>query len=82
ELFVEVLETSKTKLGADHPDTLTSMNNLSVTYKHQGRWKEAEELDVEVLETRKTKLGADHPPTLISMNNLAFTFHSCVDQDH
>lgn len=39
-------------LGAEHPDTLTSINNLSVTYKHQGRWKEAEEPDLQVMETR------------------------------
>lgn len=39
-------------LGAEHPDTLTSINNLSVTYKLQGQWKEAEELDLQVVETR------------------------------
>jgi hypothetical protein len=32
----------KTKLGADHPDTLTSMANLASTYSNQGRWEEAE----------------------------------------
>ncbi len=65
------METSKTKLGADHPDTLTSMANLALTYWSQGRWAEAEKLEVEVMETRKTKLGADHPDTLMSMANLA-----------
>ena len=58
KLFVQVMETSKTKLGADHPDTLTSMANLASTYKNQGRWEEAEKLQVQVMETRKTKLGA------------------------
>ncbi len=32
------METRKTKLGADHPDTLTSMANLASTYRNQGRW--------------------------------------------
>ena len=64
ELFVQVIETSKTKLGADHPNTLTCMANLALTYWSQGRWKDAEELFVQVIETRKTKLGADHPKTL------------------
>ena len=32
KLEVQVMETSKTKLGADHPDTLTSMANLASTY--------------------------------------------------
>jgi hypothetical protein len=67
------METRKTKLGVDHPSTLTSMANLASTYRNQGRWDAAEELDVQVMETRKTKLGVDHPDTLTSMNNLAFT---------
>jgi len=29
------------------------MGNLALTYRNQGRWKEAEELGVEVMETRK-----------------------------
>jgi hypothetical protein len=30
---LQVMETRKKKLGADYPDTLTSMNNLSFTWK-------------------------------------------------
>ncbi|RYP50970.1 hypothetical protein DL768_003636 [Monosporascus sp. mg162] len=61
-------------LGEDHPDTLTSMNNLALTYWNQGRWKEAEELNVRVIETGKRVLGEDHPDTLTSMDNLASTY--------
>ncbi|XWW96507.1 hypothetical protein V2A60_004482 [Cordyceps javanica] len=71
--FLHVTETHKTKLGVDHPSTLTSMGNLAVTYSDQGRWEEAERLEVQVMETRKAKLGADHPDTLFSMGNLAST---------
>ncbi|CZR69913.1 uncharacterized protein PAC_19813 [Phialocephala subalpina] len=74
ELFVQVMETRKTKLGANHSTTLTSMANLASTYWKQGRWDEAEELFVQVMETRKTKLGADHLDTLTSMANLASTY--------
>ncbi|RGP69012.1 kinesin light chain 3 [Fusarium sporotrichioides] len=74
KLEVEVMETRKAKLGADHPDTLTSMNNLALTYSYQGRWEEAETIQVEVLETHKAKLGVDHPSTLTSMANLASTY--------
>ncbi|KAK3326908.1 hypothetical protein B0H66DRAFT_530896 [Apodospora peruviana] len=74
KLFMQVMETRKTKLGADHPSTLTSMANLASTYRNQGRWEEAEKLFVQVMETRKTKLGVDHPDTLTSMANLASTF--------
>ena len=70
----QVMETRKRVLGAEHPDTLTSMANLASTYRNQGRWKEAEELEVQVMETRKRVLGAEHPSTLTSMNNLAFTW--------
>src|SRR3569833_3118521 len=35
KLEVDVMETRKTKLGADHPDTLTSMANLAATYWNQ-----------------------------------------------
>ncbi|GAB1311951.1 hypothetical protein MFIFM68171_02161 [Madurella fahalii] len=74
KLFVQVMKTFKTKLGADHPSTLKSMANLASTYRNQGWWEEAEKLEVQVMETRKTKLGADHPNTLTSMHNLAFTW--------
>ncbi|KAK5652950.1 hypothetical protein OQA88_9429 [Cercophora sp. LCS_1] len=76
KLEVQVMETRKTKLGANHPDTLTSMANLASTYRNQGRWEEAEKLFVQVMETRKTKLGANHPSTLTSMANLASTYRN------
>lgn len=72
-LEVQVMESLKSKLGVDHPSTLTSMN-LASTYRNQGRWEEAETLFVQVTETRKIKLGADHPDTLTSIDNLIFTF--------
>jgi hypothetical protein len=74
ELFVKVIETSRTVLRAEHPDTLTSMANLASTYSNQGRWKEAEELFVKVMETSRTVLRAEHPSTLTSMANLASTY--------
>ncbi|KAF2023397.1 hypothetical protein EK21DRAFT_105340 [Setomelanomma holmii] len=87
KLEVQVIETCKKKLGADYLDTLTSIANLASTYRNQGRWDAAEELEVQnqgrwdaaeelevqVMETCKKKLGADHPDTLASMNNLAHT---------
>lgn len=36
ELQVQVMGTSKKKLGADHPETLNSMNNLAFTLKGRG----------------------------------------------
>ncbi|KAH8696894.1 hypothetical protein GQ44DRAFT_633835, partial [Phaeosphaeriaceae sp. PMI808] len=36
ELKVQVIETSKSKLGADYSSTLTSMNSLAFKFKCQG----------------------------------------------
>ena len=71
---MQVIETSKTKLGVDHPDTLNSMANLALTYRNQGRWDNTEKLEVQVIETSKTKLGVDYLDILTSINNLAFTW--------
>src|ERR687887_161446 len=70
------METRSRVLGSEHPDTLTSMGNLASTYRNQGWWKEAEELEVQVMETRKRVLGQEHPDTLISMGNLASTWRN------
>src|SRR6266699_27742 len=70
--FEEVFQTRKRMLGEEHPHTLTSMANLASTYRNQGRWKEAEELEVRVMETRKRVLGEEHPDTLTSRHNLAW----------
>jgi hypothetical protein len=59
------METSKTKLGADHPDTLTSMNNLAFTWKGQGRDKEALTLIEECVIARTRMLGTNHPPYFV-----------------
>ncbi|KAF6806669.1 Kinesin light chain 5, partial [Colletotrichum plurivorum] len=74
ELFTRGMEMNQRVVGEEHPDTLTSMANLTSTYRNQGRWKEAEELEVRVMETRKRVLGEEHPDTLTSMANLASTF--------
>ena len=51
QLGAKIMETRRTVLGPNHPDTLTSMANLASTYMNQGRWKEAEELQVKVMGT-------------------------------
>ncbi|OCK85886.1 hypothetical protein K432DRAFT_217425 [Lepidopterella palustris CBS 459.81] len=76
EMNQGALEAREATLGAEHPDTLTSMANLASTYRDQGRWKEAEELLVQVIETSKRVLGDEHPDTLTSMNNLASTYRN------
>jgi tetratricopeptide (TPR) repeat protein len=72
--YLRLIETRKTVLGEEHPDTLMSMSNLALTYSDQGRLVEAEVLGTQVLDASKRVLGEEHPDTLMSMNNLALTY--------
>jgi hypothetical protein len=67
KLEVQVMDMSKTKLGADHPDTLTSMNNLAFTWKYIGRRCEAIDLMRSCIRFREVRLGVDHPDTRSSV---------------
>ncbi|MBA3974869.1 MAG: hypothetical protein C0504_11705 [Candidatus Solibacter sp.] len=62
---------SELVLGPEHPDTLTSVNNLAGLFRSQGRYGEAEPLYVRALAARERVLGPEHPDTLTSVNNLA-----------
>jgi tetratricopeptide (TPR) repeat protein len=62
-------------LGADHPDTATSLNNLAYVYDSQGKYTKAEPLYRRALAIREKSLGADHPNTAISFGNLASLYH-------
>ena len=55
----------KQHLGTDHPDTLTSMNNLASGLSMTARKLDlALPLHEETLKLKKAKLGPDHPDTL------------------
>jgi hypothetical protein len=51
------------------PDTLTSMNNLALLLKDQGKLEEAEPLHRADLEGRREVLGERHRDTLVSTGN-------------
>ncbi|KIJ49299.1 hypothetical protein M422DRAFT_246386, partial [Sphaerobolus stellatus SS14] len=72
----EIINRCQNSLQEDHSATLLSMDNLAVTYRNQGQWSEAEQLQVKVLGRRKARLGEDHPDTLRSMNNLALIYRN------
>ena len=73
-LMEEVLKLRKSKLGADHPDTLTSMGNLANRYSEAERREEALKLTEKVVALQKSKFGPDHPDTSMSMGNLAIQY--------
>ncbi|KAF2257476.1 hypothetical protein CC78DRAFT_484148, partial [Lojkania enalia] len=71
ELEVQVMETSKKKLGAGHPSTLTSMNNLAFTLKGQGLINKAISLIEDCYRLQQVVLGPRHPYTISSYEALA-----------
>jgi len=57
-------------LGPDHPDTLTSRNNLAYAYKSAGQLDQAIPLYQATLTDCERVLGPDHPMTSTVRNNL------------
>ena len=51
-------------LGAEHPHTLTSANNLALTLAERGNHVEAEQMLHATLASRRRVLGPAHPDTL------------------
>ena len=74
ELEQNVYDRRKEKLGADHPDTLSVMHNLAVSFFNQGKVEQARKLLLQVLDGRKVKLGENHPDTISTMQNLELTY--------
>ena len=68
------MDVRQRRLGSDHPDTLTSQNNLASAYQDAGRTAEAIRLYELNLEVRDELLGPDHPSSLTSRSNLAAAY--------
>jgi tetratricopeptide (TPR) repeat protein len=80
-LLEESFQLHKAMRGADHPDTLATMNNLAAAYRTAGKLDRALPLMEETFKLHKDKLGADHPQTLASMNNLAMAYRAAGKLD-
>ena len=61
EIGKRSLALSERKLGPDHPNVGTSLNNLALLYQAQGRYSEAEPLYKRSLALSEKALGPDHP---------------------
>ena len=59
---------SKARLGPDHPDTLTSIANLAITYWCQGRLNDAEPLLSQAVKGMLQVMGPEHPTTVHYVN--------------
>ncbi|HXA64128.1 MAG TPA: tetratricopeptide repeat protein, partial [Bryobacteraceae bacterium] len=51
------------------------MNNLSIIYRHEGKYAQAEALLSAALEIKRRVLGREYPNTLKTMGNLANVYH-------
>jgi hypothetical protein len=59
------------RVGADHPDTAWSLDNLATVLRAQGEPDRARTLFERALAIREARLGPDHPDTERSRRNLA-----------
>ncbi|MCA1678834.1 MAG: tetratricopeptide repeat protein, partial [Actinobacteria bacterium] len=58
-------------LGAEHPNTLSTRNNLANAYQDAGRTQDAIAIYEPLLADLERILGAEHPNTLSTRGNLA-----------
>jgi tetratricopeptide (TPR) repeat protein len=70
------LTDAETRLGTNHSDVATSLDNLGHLYYAQGRYGEAEPLCLKALAISEQQLGADHPAVATRLNNLAVLYHA------
>jgi len=70
EFYRRALAGREKALGADHPDTLDSLNNLGTLLKTKGDYERAEELLRRALAVQDKALFTDLPSTLDILNNL------------
>lgn len=75
---MRILVTIRRVFGEEHPDTLTSMENVPMCYYYRGFQRQSEGLHLQTLEIKRRVLGKERPGTLITMRNLgvAYTMQS------
>ncbi|MEH2259912.1 tetratricopeptide repeat protein [Nostoc sp.] len=68
------IEVTQNRLGLEHIDVATSLNNLAVLYETTGRYREAEPLLEQALALRKRLLGEEHTDVATSLSYLALIY--------
>ena len=62
------------KLGPDHPDTMTTLNDLAVAYWTTKQLDKSVPLFEDVLKRHESKLGRQHSNTQFTVGNLGVTY--------
>ncbi|HME22259.1 MAG TPA: FxSxx-COOH system tetratricopeptide repeat protein [Acetobacteraceae bacterium] len=78
-LYHRALQSRERVLGPEHPDTLTSVNNLAGCMQALGDAAGALPLYRRALESCERVLGREHPDTLTSVNDLALCMQALGD---
>ena len=68
-LYQRALTTYERVLGPEHPDTLSTFNNLASLYQNQGKYEQAEPLYQRALTAYERVLGHEHPDTVKTREN-------------
>ena len=69
-MLLKALAVRQEVLGANHPDTACTLNDLGVLYQNQGKYQEAEPLLQKALEIRQQVPGEEHPDVAETFYNL------------
>ncbi|MGI8980216.1 MAG: tetratricopeptide repeat protein [Pirellulaceae bacterium] len=80
-LCLKARETLTAHLGPDHPDTITSMNNLADTYARLKQFDTALSLYTESMELCEASLEGNHPQTLSTKEGLAGVYQAINQLD-
>lgn len=80
-LLETALKIRKQKLGNEHPDLATSLNDLAGVLYYKGDYEKAEPLFRDALAMRRKLLGDSHPEVATSLNNLALVLKAKGDYD-
>jgi Tetratricopeptide repeat len=81
QLDEDTLARRRRVLGDDHPDTLTSANNLAAGLRAAGDHEGARRLDEDTLARQRRVLGDDHPSTLRSAGSLAIDLRALGEHE-
>ncbi|KAK7419576.1 hypothetical protein QQZ08_010789 [Neonectria magnoliae] len=76
KVFRMPVEAREKVLGPEHPDTLSSVNNLGSALESQGKYEEAEAMHRRALKGYEKVLGPKHPDTLTSVSSLGSVLES------
>ena len=80
-LHLQLLTFREKVLGAEHPDTAISYNNIGLVYAKQGDYEKALEYYFKALVIREKVLGVEHPDTARSYNNIGNVYDDQGDYE-